>query len=157
MVYKRLTLKELRELPARVKELVLDAEGEGGLVDVAGELSQIEKEFASARRMAASELESGVQGKVWRIYVPSPKKRSYNTPALINKFSEAWGATIFDTLVALIKMDVVRLSWQWKKLDNAADQYDITLRIAKHEITDGDDADVGVIPDVGYPQYKPVE
>ena len=86
--------------------------------------------------------------------VPEPREKSYNGPRIIDKFAKAWGSTIFDTLVSLIAMDVVRLDWQFTKLINAAEQYDITIATAQHEITEGDDADIGVYRGKGYPKYE---
>ena len=157
MAGKAYTIRTMRNIVPNVKQTLLAAHGEGEVIDVIGEIREVEKGLASLRQGAAVEFDSGQHGDEWKIVVPAPNVRSYNTPSLVNKFSKAWGATIFDTLRELIKMDVVRLEWQFKKLMNLAQQYDVTIATAQHEIVEGDDADIGVYKGRGYPSYERIE
>ncbi|MEN8233751.1 MAG: hypothetical protein ABFR89_02370 [Actinomycetota bacterium] len=154
---KPLTLRTLQEIPARAKVMLREAEGEDGVVDLLGEFRAVERGLASLRQTAASELESQTHGRRWKIVVPAPNKRSFNTPRLVAKFSRATGESLFDTIMLLLREKALSISWTWTNLERVADKYDVSLTIARHEITDGDDADVGVVKGRGTPSYEPVD
>ena len=157
MTAKPYTQRETQLIPGRIKATLMAAEGEGGALDVVGDIKSIETQLADIRKGAAVEFESGLSGERWRIYVPAPNARSYNTPRLVKKFADALEVTFWDAFVWLFNRDVVRLEWQFKKLLSAANEADVTLATAHHEITDGDDADIGVFKKKGYPSYERVE
>jgi len=157
MSAKPYTPREIQLVAGRIRATLLAAEGEGEALDVVGDIKSIESQLADIRKGAAVEFESGMRGKRWQIYVPEPNARSYNTPRLVQKFSEASGESLFDTILLLLRQDVIRLSWQWKNLERFSRTLGMSLTLASCEITDGDDADIGVFPKKGYPSYKRVE
>ena len=151
------TQRETQLVVGRLKATLMAADGEGEALDVVGDIKSIETQLADIRKGAAVEFESGMSGERWRIYVPSPNDRSYNTPRLVKKFADAMGTTAWAAFVWLYNKDVVRLSWQFQKLLSAANEADVTITTAHHEIVDGDDADIGVFKKKGYPSYERVE
>jgi len=157
MVAKPYTPREIQLVAGRLKATLLAADGEGEALDVIGDIKSIETQLAGIRKGAAVEFESGMHGERWQIYVPEPNDRSYNTPRLVQKFAQASGESLFDTILLLLREDVIRLSWQWKNLERFTRRLGLSLTIASCEIVDGDDADVGVFPKKGYPSYKRVE
>lgn len=157
MTAKPYTQRETQLIPGRIKATLMAAKGEGEALDVVGDIKSIESQLADIRKGAAVEFESGMAGSRWRIHVPAPNARSYNTPRLVKKFADALEVTFWEAFVWLFKRDVVRLEWQFKKLLSAASEADVTLASAHHEITDGDDADIGVFKKKGYPSYERVE
>ena len=151
------TQRETQLVVGRLRATLLAAEGEGGALDVIGDIKSIETQLADIRKGAAVEFQTGQRGNRWQIYVPEPNARSYNTPRIIRSFAEAIKGSSWDAFVMLWRRDAVRIEWQFKKLLAAANQFDVTIATAQHEITEGDDADIGVYPKKGYPTYKPVE
>ena len=151
------TPRETQLVVGRLRATLLAAEGEGGALDVIGDIKSIETQLADIRKGAAAEFQTGQQGNRWRIYVPEPNAFSYNTPKIIRSFAKAIKGTSWDAFVMLWRRDVVRLEWQYKKLLSAAREHDVSLTTAQHEITEGDDEDIGVYPKKGYPSYAAVE
>ena len=150
------TVNGLRKIVPNVKETLMKAEGEGAVIDVLGEIKQIEKGLTSLRQGTQVEFESYQRGARWRIVVPSPNQRSYNTPGLISKFTAALDTSPMKTIGWLLATGAIKITWGWQKLEEAAYALDIPLVIAQHEIENGDDADVGVYKAKGYPKYEEV-
>jgi hypothetical protein len=146
----------MRNIVPNVKETLMNAEGEAAVIDVLGEIKQVESGLASLRQGSQVEFASGQQGKTWRIVVPSPNERNYNTPRLLQKFSRALDVSMAHTIVWLMQAGALKITWGWQKLEGVARQLDVTLGIASHEIVHGEDADVGVYPKKGYPKYEEV-
>lgn len=157
MAGKGYTVRTMRNIVPNVKETLMNADGEGEVIDVLGEIREVEKGLAFLRQGAGVEFDTGQQGKRWKVVVPVKNERSYNTPRLIRKFAEKIGGSSWDAFVMLWKGDVIRLEWQYKKLLAAAHRHDVTVATAQHEIIEGDDADIGVFPATGYPRYESVE
>lgn len=157
MAPKPYTPREMRQVVSRIKETLLHAEGESAVIDVIGDMRSIESGIANLRKGAAVEFEDGMEGERWRFTQGSSAKRSYNSPRLVQKFSLASDESLFDTIMLLIHEDALRFDWQWTNLEKAAAKYKVTLVTAQQEITDGDDADIGVYWRSGYPSYKKVE
>lgn len=157
MAGKAYTRFELKQIVPNMRETLLHADGDGETIDVLGEMRQIESGIADLRKGTQVEFESHQQGDRWRIVVPSPNKRSYNTPRLVQKFAEAMGGSAWNAFVWLYQNDVIRLSWQFTKLQRAAAKWNVTLTTAQQEIGDGDEADIGVWKGKGYPSYERVE
>jgi len=151
------TTRGMRTIVPKVKATLLNADGEGEVIDVLGEIREIEKGLAFLRQGSQVEFETGQRGKSWQVVIPVKNERSYNTPRIIKKFAEAIGGTPWQAFVMLLRGDVVRLEWQFKKLLAAAQTYDLTIATAQHEIVEGDDADIGVFPATSYPKYEPIE
>ena len=59
-------------------------------------------------------------------------------------------------IVMLLGSDVLSFKWNWSKLNVLAENLDVSLQIAKHEIADGDAEHVGELWTDGYPSYNPV-
>ena len=94
------------------------------------------------------------QAAVLKLLVEARKAtRTYNDSALLHSF---WVDDLNSTLHSLMEHDVVRLSWQWSKLQAEANRRDVSLRIAKHEVADGDDEHVGELWATAYePKARP--
>lgn len=112
---------------------------ESEVADIIADLAAAERDLATFRRALLAELSGPVDGKAHRIVESRQAKRSYNTSGLLSAFG---GYSALPTLVA---QDVVRIEWQWTKLQRAAQQFDVTLIVAQHEIDDGDEALVGEV------------
>jgi len=105
--------------------------------DVVGDLQRAERVLRDVRLMLLSEVSEPQAGDDWRIVQARSAKRSYNTSGLLAAFGG------FAALPGLVAEDVVRVSWNWSKLRQAATREDIPLVVVGHEIGDGDDALVG--------------
>lgn len=146
-------------VPAKVKELSLKADGDEELVDLIGYVRSAEIGLKSVRDGAAIELPANSKGKQWVMKQGRICTRSYNTSHLLLLFHNAMRSrgSLTRTLRTLLDLGVIKITWQYTKLMEVADQYNITLRVAKHEIQDGDpDADIGELWGRGYPSYEPI-
>lgn len=104
--------------------------------DYIGRLDKVIRTLQGHRRLIMDELSGPVSGTDYRIVERRECARSYNDTALLRSFDrEEIG------IPELVEADVLRLSWQWSKLRSLANLADIGLRIAGHEVTDGDEAD----------------
>jgi hypothetical protein len=113
-------------------------------VDTVGLIRHVEKELAELRRRLVAEMDGTETGDHYQAYESRSAKRSYNTDGLLAAFGE--GIADMYGLHKLIDAGAVRLQWQWTGLNRLADDYDVDLVIAKHEIADGDpDALVGEV------------
>jgi len=157
MATKGLTANGIAKIVPSLKQTLLNAHGEGEALDVLGDIKSIESQLATIRKGAAVEFEDGMAGKRWRFEQGRRSIRSYNTPRLVKAFADALGEPLWQTFVWLYRKDVIRLSWQQTNLERAAAETGIPLTEAQHEITDGDDADVGVNWKSAYPSYKRVD
>ena len=117
-----------------------DTPGDDELADVIADLKEAERVLADTRKMLQSEVTGPMQGRDYALVESRRATRSYNDSALLQSF---WQGDLNETLHELMAADVVRLSWQWSKLERLADQCDVSLRIAKHEVSDGDEEHVG--------------
>jgi hypothetical protein len=105
-------------------------------VDTVGLIRHVEKELAELRRRLVAEMDGTETGDHYQAYESRSAKRSYNTDGLLAAFGE--GIADMYGLHKLIDAGAVRLQWQWTGLNRLADDYDVDLVIAKHEIADGD-------------------
>lgn len=145
----------LAQYPQQVKQAIMLAQGDGEMVDVLGTVNSVERHVGDQRRRAAAELEPGIEGDFWEFGQGRIAKRSYNTTSLLNKFIRARDESLLGVIIWLIDNDILRVSWQWKKLQAAVNRYDISLSIAKHEIQDGDvKHDIGEVWGWGSPKYE---
>ena len=136
--------KSTEALVTRLQEAVSDLSEwpipEQDSVDTVGLLRAAEVKLAELRRRLIAEMDGTETGELYWAVETRSAKRSYNTNGLIAAFG---GPANLDLL---LKHDAVRLHWQWTKLQAAADAFDVTLAVAKHEISDGDpDALVGEV------------
>ena len=116
MAGKGYTTNGLRKIVPNVKETLMNADGEGEVIDVLGEIREVEKGLAFLRQGSSVEFDTGQRGRRWKIVVPVRNERSYNTPRIIKAFAHAIGGTPWQAFVMLMRGDVVRLEWQFKKL-----------------------------------------
>ena len=138
-------VEQLRETTAELIEVVVSDED---MVDVVGDVAAIHRRLGEWLRDQRSELGGGMKGERWMSVERRSATRSYNTNSLLARFADALpgGQSPAGALQRLLERDVVRLQWRWTDLQKAAEQDDVTLRVANHEITDGDpDADVGAV------------
>ena len=142
-VSERITL--LSKYPSAVKELLLDA---GDRVpDVLGQVHANQGRIRELKKRFSSELADGEHGDEYRVVIGHSGDRTYNTSSLLRKFMMAFDLSALNTLLRLMKADVVLLSWQWKKLEHFAQVEGISLKVkTKAIITDGDPTfDIGVV------------
>jgi len=134
--------KSTEALVTRLQEAVSDLSEwpipEQDSVDTVGLLRAAEVRLAELRRRLVAEMDGTETGELYRAVETRSAKRSYNTNGLLAQFD--------GDLQDLIAFDAVRLQWQWTGLQKAANEWDVTLAVAKHEISDGDpDALVGEV------------
>lgn len=111
------------------------------VVDTIGRVRVLEIKLAEYRRGLETETVSGDVGEQYRVTESRSARRTYNTDGLLAAFGGA-----DEGLRKLMDCDAVRLTWRWSELQTAAQHYDVTLAIAKHEIEDGDpDTHVGEV------------
>lgn len=111
--------------------------------DTVGHLRNLEQRLADLRRRHLSELEGPAEGQSYRVVEERAAKRTYNDSAILAATGAA-GMGIPD----LVRAGVVRLGWQWTKLQHLFQKADIQLRIEGHEIENTGDVDgphVGVV------------
>ena len=97
--------------------------------DAVGHIRHAETRLADLRRRHQSEIEGTVEGDHYRIVEQRQANRTYNHPAILAEASAA-GLSIAD----LVRLGVVRLSWQWTALQRWFNSEDLTLRTAGHEV-----------------------
>lgn len=146
----------LSTLRSDIKTAIANAPDDPALVDVLGLIRHAEIQLADLRKTSASELPQGtIEGKAYVYQQSRQAKRSYNTSRLLALFTRVVGPNPMHALLWLIERGVVKMSWSWKNLQAVADELDLELTVAKHEITDGDlTADVGEVWGWGTPSYK---
>jgi hypothetical protein len=137
-------LKKLQAFPSYAKTLILRAEGDE-LIDILAEINSVEQQLGKLRRSHQAELVNNEGGDEWEVKTSRSATRSYNNPRLILKAAEALKAKPLKAMAMLVAADVLKLNWQWKKLQQFVAENDITIQIAQHEISEGDEADVGEV------------
>lgn len=131
----------LDSIAAAATALAAAAIPEHQLVDVAGDLRHAERRLADLRRNLESEIPPGAVGEKYKAVERRSAKRSYNSEALVRLFRDRWEApSDSDALYELWRAGVIDVAWRWTDLQRAADKWDVTLGVAKHEIRDGDDS-----------------
>lgn len=133
----------LREIE-RIKDATNDLRSvvipDDHLVDVVGDTETVYRALGAVLRDLKAELDAGAVGERWESTKTRSATRTYNTNGLLSAFAQAFpGAqTPAGALQRLVEHNVVTLGWRWTELQKAADRYDVTLPVAKHEIGDGD-------------------
>lgn len=125
-------LLRLEAAAAGLENLPADEE----TADYLGRLDKVIRTLSAHRRLIMDEVPGPLPGRDYRIIERRESTRSYNTSALLRSFAKE-----DVTIEELVASDALRLSWQWTNLRAVANAYDIGLRIAGHEVTDGDEAD----------------
>ena len=142
--------KSTEALVTRLQEAVSDLSEwpipEDDSVDTVGLLRAAEVKLSELRRRLVAEMDGTETGEHYRAVETRSAKRSYNTDGLLAAFVEAAGFDAWTAFTRLLNSGVINVEWRWKVLQAAADLYDVTLSVAKHEIEDGDpDALVGEV------------
>lgn len=152
----RQLLDQVQTFPSAVRELIASAEGNEH-IDALGYIRVAEHQAGIERRKYSSEVEAGEAGEVFVVERRREAKRSYNNASLLMKFAEALRMTPIQTIGYLVNNNIVSLTWSITNLRNAARDLDVSMTVAQHEITDGDEADIGEVWVDGYPSYKRIE
>ncbi len=152
-------LEEIAAFPQFVKATLLKADGEGQLVDALGTINATQSAIGSIKLNTAVEVEAETEGAKYRYEQSQKGMRSFNNGGM---FLTLMVALDYKSLVNLLKFlmerDIVRLSWQWTKLEKLLRIRNITLRVASHEISEGDpDFDMGEYWKPGSQGYKRLE
>ena len=149
-------LRLIAMYPAAVKQAALNSEDR--LVDLVGIVHSNQSAIRGMKRGWMAEIEDGDRGHNYEIQIPAPRDRSYNTSALLEKLMAAGEMTLPQLLQYLVMSDVIRINWQWTNLKRELRVAGIGVRIAGHEIADGDpDWDIGEIDGKGSPKFVPLE
>jgi hypothetical protein len=146
-------LDQLTGYPAVVKRAIMAADGDERLVDVLGIVTDGERLVREQKRMALSELEDHVDGKRYLMKRPGSWSRTYNFSSLLSKLMDATSLPLLDLLLLLRNQDVIRITFQWSKLQRFAAQHNVALVIDSGEVTEGDASDVGQVWKVGSPKF----
>jgi hypothetical protein len=149
-------LKEISSWPVRAAEFLERTEHDDELVDVLGQLNSVTTALGQVKRHHASEVAPDTLGQQWALEIGRQAKRSYNTGGLFLKFMDAWSTSLVDTMIRLIREDILRVSWQWTKLTAAAADAGFELRRVPHAIDEGDAFDIGEVWGDGSPRYVAV-
>ena len=150
-------LDALAYFPQVARNLLLAQTNDEGIVDVLGTIRSAEVGLAEVRRMGASEIEDDTKGERFSFNQSPVSKKTYNTNSLLAKFTMAWEVPPLEVIRRLVDMDVIRLSWQFTKLKEAARDARVDLITSNNEVSDGDEHDIGRVWKNGYPSYVGVE
>lgn len=146
-------LEIVRRFPKAAQELIRNS-GVDEVIDALAEVKLAESGGAAARRLGQAEIEHGDKGSRFRVVIPRQAERSYNTGRLVTKVAEAKGISPLRAITYLINADILRVNWQFTKLKQLMNELDLPLTTVPHEITDGDNADIGEVWGDGYPKYE---
>jgi hypothetical protein len=152
-------MTDIADWPRQAKALIIEADDDTDLVDIAGDLNSVIAQLGVLKRDVASEVPSDTRGTRWRYFIPGMKaKRTYNMSSLFMKFMTHWDdKDTWETFKALINHGIIKVEWQYSKLDAYAKKNNINLkRTSNEEVYDGDDFDIGEIWHPQYPKYEPI-
>lgn len=118
---------------------------EAQLPDIVGRLKVLERFLASTRKNLEAEVGPGTPaGDNYQTSTARKCHRSYNTNGLLTAIRNGMDTEAVDpvmlseAIVHAMNADALRIQWQWTNLQKLVDELDVTLTIAKHEISDGD-------------------
>lgn len=117
--------------------------------DELGKLDRIIRTLTAVKRTSMVELEGPVTGTEYRIAEQNKATRSYNTASLVKAFDDK-GWNLNDLLIA----GAARIQWQWTNLRRAANQADVTLSVASHELEDEGELSDEMVGEVWSSYYK---
>ena len=152
-------LEEIAAFPRFVKATLIAADGDEQLVDALGAINSTQTAIGGLKLGAASEVESETEGSTWRYEQTRKGMRSFNNAGM---FATLMRDLDFESLSNLLRFlmerDIIRLTWQWTKLEKLLRHQDIALRIAHEEVSEGDpDYDMGEYWKAGSAGYKRLE
>jgi len=149
-------LDEIAAFPQFVKATLLAADGDGEIVDALGTINSTQTAIGNIKLGTAAEVETETEGKQW-LYEQSRKgMRSFNNAGMfVTLMRELDFESLTNLLLFLMERDIIRLTWQWTKLEKLLRIRNIDLRIAHHEVSEGDpDYDMGEYWKPGSSSYK---
>lgn len=133
----------IEEFPRQVKWAIEHAP-EGRMIDVLATINHVATAINIEKRRAASEVQADDHGETWKVEQGRKGMRSYNTEGIIGLVAETYQIGPFKSMRLLMNRGVLRLSWSWSELDKLIRSENLELRVARHEIEDGDpDYDMG--------------
>lgn len=146
----------IEKYPAAAKQLVMAAESEGRLVDATGLLNRNRQLVYGHIKMGRSELVAGTAGDRYRIDIGRTSDKTYNTDRLLRKINVE-GEPMAATIQMLVGAGVIKLAWQWQKLEAFMRMNGLELDVSKQPVHDGDDKDVGVVWKDATPTYSNIQ
>ena len=149
----------IEEFPKQVKWAIEHAP-EDRMVDMLGTINSVATAINVAKRRAASEIQDGDHGKTWVAEQGRKGMRSYNTSSLLRIIADTFeqSENMLATLMYLLGAEVITIKWSWTNLSNLIRKENLDLRVARHEITDGDpEYDIGEFWTDGPVRYVPRE
>ena len=148
----------LNTVPGLVKQAILEAEGDE-LIDVLGTANSIQSQIGVIKRNAASEVSDGDHGDKWRFEQGRKANRSYNTNGMLATLRDELGfEELQHVLIFLLNRDVIRINWQWSKLQKLTKEFNLDLKVARNEVVDGDpEYDMGEWWSAASPSYEVID
>jgi hypothetical protein len=128
-------MEALRKLEAAA-ESISSMPSDEETADYLGRLDFVIKKLSAHRSAVLLETPGPLAGREYRVIESRSAARSYNDAALFRSFQAA-GWTLEDLLAAR----AVSYQWHWTELHRSAIAADFGLRLAGHELVDGDEAD----------------
>ena len=152
-------LEEIAAFPQFVKATFLAADSDEQLVDALGMVNSTQTAIGGIKLGAASEIETETEGAMWRYEQGRKGMRSFNNAGMFaTLMRELDFESLTNLLLFLMERDIIRLTWQWSKLEKLLRIRNIQLRIADHQISDGDpDFEMGEYWETGSTSYKRLE
>jgi hypothetical protein len=132
----------LTELESAAYRLTRTAIPDDQIADVAGRVQHVERTLAQFRRLLLAEQDQPVTGSEYAIKSGGrTATRSYSLGAIAYSLMGATGWTFLEAFNELIEQQAVKVTFGWQRLQKVFDDRDLTMRIAKHEISDDGDVD----------------
>jgi len=152
-------LDEIAAFPQFVKATLLAADGDSQLVDALGTINSTQTAIGSIKLGTAAEIETETEGTQWRYEQSRKGMRSFNNGGMFaTLMRELDFESLTNLLLFLMERDIIRLTWQWTKLEKLLRIRNIGLRIAQREVSEGDpEYDMGVYWKSGSSSYKRME
>ena len=152
-------LDEIAAFPQFVKATLLEADGDSQLVDALGTINSVQTSIGSIKLGTAAEVETETEGSYWRYEQSRKGMRSFNNAGMfVTLMRELEFESLTNLLLFLMERDIIRLTWQWTKLEKLLRIRNINLRTAQHEVSEGDpDYDMGEYWKSGSSSYKRME
>ncbi|MCL1599175.1 MAG: hypothetical protein M3094_08330 [Actinomycetia bacterium] len=88
------------------------------------------------------------RGKRWPSTSGRRSMTTLNAPRLISRFSRATGESLIDTVLLLLRWEVISIEWDLAKLEEAAKRCRVELTTTTHKITESRDTDIDVYYEV---------
>lgn len=115
------------------------------LVDAVGNFEACMGRLSEYVKGLKSEIPIGAVGILYTVKEQSSATRTYNTDGILSAIMEAnvSDSPMLDAMQLARGYDAARLEWRWTELQRLARDFDITFKVAKHAISDGDDEHIG--------------